>query len=165
LQVDIGTGSANRAQAGTTEVSRYRDEPAWYAAWLRDKGGCCEAELIAAWIRELVEENATLQVIAEALLAVHAVLLREFKEFEKRLRITARRNVEAQLLMSAPGVGAIVALTVTSAIDDPARFKSSKRAGAHFGMTPKNIGPDKPILLAGTMDQVVSGLSTAPLSV
>jgi transposase len=34
-------------------------------------------------------------------------------------------------------VGAIVSLTYASAIDDPARFASSKRVGAHFGMTPK----------------------------
>src|SRR5712692_7953351 len=33
----------------------------------------------AARIRELVGENATLQVIADSLLAVHAVLLREFR--------------------------------------------------------------------------------------
>jgi transposase len=38
---------------------------------------------------------------------------------------------------SVPGVGVIVALTVASAIDDPARFKSSKSVGARFGMTPK----------------------------
>jgi transposase len=30
-----------------------------------------------------------------------------------------------------------VALTYASAIDDPARFKSSKAAGPHFGLTPK----------------------------
>jgi transposase len=101
------------------------------------KVGITTSTRFAARIRELVVENATLQVIAESLLAVHAVLLREFKSFEKRLRIMARSNVEAQLLMSAPGVGAIVSLTVASAIDDPARFKSSKQVGAHFGMTPK----------------------------
>ena len=39
--------------------------------------------------------------------------------------------------MSAPGVGAIVALTFVAAIDDPARFQSSKAVGAHFGLTPK----------------------------
>ena len=39
--------------------------------------------------------------------------------------------------MSAPGVGAIVALTYVCAVDDPARFKSSKTVGAHFGLTPK----------------------------
>ena len=39
--------------------------------------------------------------------------------------------------MSTPGVGTIVALTYSAAIDDPSRFKSSKTVGAHFGMTPK----------------------------
>jgi transposase len=39
--------------------------------------------------------------------------------------------------MSPPGVGVIVALTYVAAIDDPARFRSSKAVGAHFGMTPK----------------------------
>jgi transposase len=91
----------------------------------------------AARISELVEGHPTLQVIATALLAVHAVLLREFKGFEKRVRTMARDDERAQLLMSTPGVGAIVALTYASAIDDPGRFKSSKQAGAHFGLTPK----------------------------
>ena len=31
----------------------------------------------------------------------------------------------------------LVALTYTSAIDDPGRFRSSKAVGAHFGLTPK----------------------------
>jgi transposase len=31
----------------------------------------------------------------------------------------------------------LVALTYTAAIDNPARFKSSKAAGAHFGLTPR----------------------------
>jgi transposase len=91
----------------------------------------------AARIKELVEEHPTLQVIATSLLAVHAVLLREFKVFEKRIRVMARQDERARLLMSTPGVGVLVALTYVSAIDDPGRFTSSKRAGAHFGMTPK----------------------------
>jgi transposase len=91
----------------------------------------------AAKINELVEGHPTLQVIATSLLAVHAVLLREFKGFEKRVRIMARNDERTRLLMSTPGVGALVALTYVSAIDDPGRFTSSKQAGAHFGMTPK----------------------------
>jgi hypothetical protein len=35
-----------------------------------------------------------------------------------------------------PDVGAIVLLTFATAIDDPARFKSSKQVGAYFGLTP-----------------------------
>ena len=75
--------------------------------------------------------------MAAALLAVRAVLRREFDTLEKRVRSMAREDARAWLLTSVPGVGAIVALTVAAAIDDPARFKSSKSVGAHFGMTPK----------------------------
>ncbi len=49
----------------------------------------------------------------------------------------ARQEAKAGLLMSTPAVGPIVALTYASAIDDPGRLKSSKRVGAHFGLTPR----------------------------
>ncbi len=88
-------------------------------------------------IRELVKEHAILETIAEGLLSAHEVLLRELCAFEKRTRGMARSNAKAKLLMSTPGVGPIVSLTYAAAIDDPARFKSSKRTGAHFGLTPK----------------------------
>jgi transposase len=101
------------------------------------KVGKTTSNRFAARINDLVVGHPTLEVIAAAMLAVHAVLLREFKGFEKRVRATARHNAQARLLMSTPGVGALVALTYASGIDDPARFKSSKRVGAHFGMTPK----------------------------
>ena len=88
-------------------------------------------------ILELVANHASLATIAKALLAVHAVLLREFKAFEKQVRAMARQDAKARLLMSTPAVGPIVALTYASAIDDPGRLKSSKLVGAHFGLTPK----------------------------
>jgi transposase len=91
----------------------------------------------AGRIEELVAGHPHLERIAEALLSVHAVLQREFKVFEKQVRSIARADAKARLLMSTPAVGPIVALTYASAIDDPGRFKSSKRVGAHFGLTPK----------------------------
>jgi transposase len=91
----------------------------------------------AGRIRELVAGHPSLEMIAEALLSVHAVLLRELKAFEKQVRSMARSDAKAKLLMSAPAVGPIVALTYASAIDDPGRFKSSKRVGPHFGLTPR----------------------------
>jgi transposase len=91
----------------------------------------------AGRIRELVAGHPNLETIAQALLAAHAVLLREFNAFEKRVLSMARADAKASLLMSTPAVGPIVALTYASAVDDPGRFKSSKQAGAHFGLTPK----------------------------
>jgi len=88
-------------------------------------------------IRELVAGHATLTIIADALLAARAALARELRGLEKRVRETARTDERTRLLMSTPGVGAIVALTYVAAIDDPGRFRSSKQVGAHFGLTPR----------------------------
>jgi len=120
--------------------SKLRDVEASLRGTLRGFGlkvGKTTPKRFAGRIKELVAGHPSLQAIAEALLAVHAVLLREFNGFERRVRTMARQDAKARLLMSTPGVGAIVALTFASAIDDPARFSSSKRVGAHFGMTPK----------------------------
>ena len=101
------------------------------------KVGKTTARSFAGRIQELVKGHPNLETIAEALLSVRAVLLREFNGFEKRVRAMARSDARARLLMSTPAVGPIVALTYAAAIDDPARFKSSKQAGPHFGLTPK----------------------------
>jgi transposase len=91
----------------------------------------------AGRIKELVSGHPRLEVIAQALLAVRAVLQKEFASFEKQTRKMAGTDARTRLLMSTPAVGPIVALTYASAVDDPSRFKSSKQAGAHFGLTPK----------------------------
>jgi transposase len=91
----------------------------------------------AARVNQLVASHPGLEIVAQALLAAHAVLLREFNGLEKHVRTLARSSPQAKLLMTTPAVGPIVALTYASAIDDPARFRSSKTAGAHFGLTPK----------------------------
>jgi len=101
------------------------------------KVGPTTPKRFAERIQELVSGHATLEAVAAALLAVHAVLLREFAGFEKRVRQAARSDDRVRLLMTVPGVGAIVGLTYASAIDDPGRFKSSKMVGPHFGLTPK----------------------------
>jgi transposase len=87
--------------------------------------------------RELVDGHATLLAVAEALLVARSTLVAQLKGLETRLVHLARDDTRARLLMSAPGVGAIVSLTYVSAIDDPGRFKSSKAVGPHFGLTPK----------------------------
>ncbi len=101
------------------------------------KVGKTTARSFAGRIGELVAGHPTLETIAQALLAAHAVLLREFNGLEKRTRGMARADRRARLLMSTPSVGPIVALTYAAAIDDPARFRSSRQTGAHFGLTPK----------------------------
>jgi transposase len=101
------------------------------------KVGKTTPKTFEARVRELAEGNATLAVIATALLAARAALEKEFAAFDKRLRALARKDERARLLMTAPGVGALVALTYVSAVDDPARLVCSRSAGAYFGLTPK----------------------------
>jgi transposase len=91
----------------------------------------------ATRISELVAGHPALETIAAATLAVHTVLVREFDGFEKRVRAMSLLDAKARLLMSTPAVGPIISLTYASAIDDPFRFTSSKRAGPLFGLTPK----------------------------
>jgi transposase len=100
------------------------------------KVGKTTAVQFEARIKELVAGHPSLEALATSMLAVRAALRREFNGFQRQLRAMARRDTRAQLLMSTPGVGTIVSLTYACAIDDPARFKSSKIVGAHFGMTP-----------------------------
>jgi transposase len=91
----------------------------------------------AARIEDLVCGHPTLEALGKSLLAARAVLLREFKGIERRVRLIARNDARVRLLTTAPGVGAIVALTYVNAIDDPTRFKSSKQVGPYFGLIPK----------------------------
>lgn len=101
------------------------------------KVGPTTPRLFAGRIQELVAGHETLKRISVGLLSVHAVLLRTFQDLEKQVRALAREDVTTRRLMTTPGVGAIVALTYASAIDDPGRFSSSKQVGAHFGLTPR----------------------------
>lgn len=96
------------------------------------KVGPTTPKTFEARIRELVEGNDTLTQIAEALLSARATLMRGFKSLESRLLAQARRGARTRLLMTTPGVGALTALTFAAAIDDPARFRSSRMVGGAF---------------------------------
>jgi transposase len=101
------------------------------------KVGKTSQRTFASRVGELVAGHPTLLLVAETLLAARAALGEQLSKLEKRVRSLARDDRRVRRLMSAPGVGAVVALTFVAAIDDPARFRSSKAVGAHFGLTPK----------------------------
>jgi transposase len=86
--------------------------------------------------RELARGIPALEMLVEALLKVRDVLLQELRTLDRKLLETARADPIVQTLMTAPGVGAIVALTYRNAIDDPSRFKRSKDVGPWLGLTP-----------------------------
>ena len=90
-----------------------------------------------ARVRELAAGNAMLETMSGAMLRSRAELRTELAGLEHRLRDMAREDADCRIMMTMPGVGPLVALTVKSAIDDPDRFHSSKDVGPWVGLTPR----------------------------
>lgn len=88
-------------------------------------------------IRELAAGQAMLERVVEPVLRVHAVLRGEYAVLHRTLLAAVRDDQVCRRLMTVPGVGAVVAMTFKSAIDQPERFQHSKAVGAHFGLTPR----------------------------
>lgn len=68
--------------------------------------------------------------------ARHAIIER-IKVLDARVRAAAKQNSMARLFMIAPGVGAVIALSVASTYRDASRFRRSSSAGAYLGLTPR----------------------------
>jgi transposase len=90
-----------------------------------------------ARVEELVKGHAMLERIAAAMLQAREALQTEFSKLHRAMLAIVREDAVCRRLMTVPGVGALVAVTFTSAVDDPHRFAHSKAVGAHFGLTPK----------------------------
>jgi transposase len=90
-----------------------------------------------ARVRELCAGQTMLEQIAGAMLAARAALLTEYSKLHKAMLAIVRADAVCRRLMTAPGVGALAAITFKTAIDDPARIKKSKAVGALFGLTPR----------------------------
>ncbi len=90
-----------------------------------------------ARVRELVDGNLMLERTAAPVLRARQELRTELAGLEKLLRDLARTDPDCRLMMTMPGVGAVVALTMRSAVDDPSRFRSSKDIGPWAGLTPR----------------------------
>ena len=80
-------------------------------------------------IRKLTDGNAMLEAATAPMLRARTSLRNELAGPERRVRQLAQEDPVCHRLMSMPGVGAVVALTFRSAVDDPARFTSSKKVG------------------------------------
>jgi transposase len=91
----------------------------------------------AARVRELVAGQPMLERVLEPMLRAREALRCEFHVLHRAVLAIVREDAVCRRLMSVPGVGALVAITFTSAVDDPARFRRSRSLGAYFGLTPK----------------------------
>jgi transposase len=83
------------------------------------------------------ETSPAMRGLVEALLRARAAVLDEIRGLDRQLLAMARVHPVAHLFMTAPGVGAITALSVASAFDQARRFRRSSSAGAYLGLTPR----------------------------
>src|SRR5215211_802934 len=91
----------------------------------------------AARVRELIAGQPMLERVVEPMLRARDALRAEFQVLHRAVLAIVREDAVCRRLMSVPGVGALVAVTFASAVDDPGRFRRSRDVGAHFGLTPK----------------------------
>ncbi len=90
-----------------------------------------------ARILELVSGQAVLETVIGSMLAARAALQTEFARLHRSLLTLVRADPICRRMMSVPGVGAVVAMTFRSGVDDPMRFRRSRDVGPHFGLTPR----------------------------
>lgn len=81
--------------------------------------------------------GTSVEAIVRPLVEVHAALRMQELAFDRQVYALAKADPVSRLLASAPGVGAIVALTFRAAVDDPHRFRRARQAGAQFGLIPR----------------------------
>jgi transposase len=91
----------------------------------------------AARVEELAAGHEMLGTVIGAMLQARDGLRAEFMRLHRRMLAIVRDDAVCRRLMTAPGVGALVAVTFKTAVDDPGRFRTAKAVGAHFGLTPK----------------------------
>ncbi|MFC0385990.1 IS110 family RNA-guided transposase [Muricoccus vinaceus] len=97
------------------------------------KGG---GQPFAERVRALVADGP-LQDATEALLAAWQSVSEQVAVLSRRLVAIARQDGAVRRLMTAPGVGVLVALTYVSVVDTPERFAKSSSVGAYVGLTPR----------------------------
>ena len=84
-----------------------------------------------------VETRHMKAALVRPLLVARRALREQFARMHKMLLDLVRDEPVCRRLMTAPGVGAVVALAYRVTIDVPARFERSKAVGAALGLTPR----------------------------
>jgi transposase len=87
--------------------------------------------------RELVQDQGLLAEVVRPMLAARKAMLEQLTRLDRMVLRAARRDPVCRRLMTAPGVGTIVALAFRTTIDLPQRFRQSVTVAPHLGLTPK----------------------------
>jgi len=100
-------------------------------------GRVSEARFADRVVALLEEHRPGLLDFVQPLLAVRLTLRRSYQALHRLVLRAVRDNPLCRRFMTVPGVGAVVALSVMTGIDDPRRFSRGRKVGVHFGLTPR----------------------------
>jgi transposase len=88
-------------------------------------------------VRTAIDSRPDLAAIVEPTLKVLEATRAQLLVYDRAVMRCARGDAAARLLMSAPGVGMVVALSYVTEINDPRRFTRSSSVAAYLGLTPR----------------------------
>ena len=85
--------------------------------------------------RDACAADALTNELMDCMLTARAVLWRQYLKLHNLVVRVVARDELCRRFMSIPGVGPVTALTFSTAIDDPKRFRRSRDVAAYFGLT------------------------------
>ena len=116
----------------TTYISRIRGLAKAFGLRLP----ACDARYFSQRVSDLLPE-VLLPAVLPLLRSIEAVN-QEIAALDREVeRLAQERYPEAKGLQQIPGVGPLISLTFVLTLEDPWRFKSSRRVGSYVGLVPK----------------------------
>jgi transposase len=100
-------------------------------------GKVSEARFAQTVVAKIEEQRRELLEMVKPLLTVRMALRRSYTVLHRQVLTAVRASPVCRRFMTVPGVGAVVALSAMTGIDDPRRFSRGRRVGVHFGLTPR----------------------------
>ncbi len=97
------------------------------------------AALLPERVKEALADRPDLAEFIGPLQEARAACLAAFSKLDERLLSDAKHAQDCRLLMTAPGVGPVVAMTFVATTDDPGRFHNARAAGAYCGLTSRRF--------------------------
>ncbi len=88
-------------------------------------------------VREACAGDAFTAELMECMLTARAALWRQYLKLYKLAVGLVARDELCRRFMAIPGVGPVTAVTFSTAIHDPSRFRRSRDVAAYFGLTSK----------------------------
>src|ERR671936_844161 len=92
----------------------------------------------AARVKELIAGHEMLETVIGAMLQARDGLQTEFMRLHRRMLAIVRGDAVCRRLMTVPGVGALVAVTFKTAVDDPRRVPTPQALGYGGHQAPRH---------------------------